>query len=160
MRKCANISLYMRRPLVIYDFATAPLWLSLYMRKIWFSFLSVQKETHRGESGFRSAIFRTWYSTPAPDYFIGVFACNRPRGTIERGAPCRLLKLRWMVTQRVQLKGVLPWLVHWACRAGTRDFCSALSALLGPVQNIFFLTVHYLNSFDPIAGSRAGSPFS
>jgi hypothetical protein len=24
MRKCANISLYMRRPLVIYDFATAP----------------------------------------------------------------------------------------------------------------------------------------
>ncbi len=25
MRKCENISLYMRRPLVIYDFATAPL---------------------------------------------------------------------------------------------------------------------------------------
>jgi hypothetical protein len=25
MRKCANISLFMRRPLVIYDFATAPL---------------------------------------------------------------------------------------------------------------------------------------
>jgi hypothetical protein len=25
MRKCANISSYMRRPLVIYDFATAPL---------------------------------------------------------------------------------------------------------------------------------------
>ncbi len=35
MRKCGNISLYMRRPLVIYDFATAPLWISLYMRKIW-----------------------------------------------------------------------------------------------------------------------------
>ncbi len=28
-------------PLVIYDFATAPLWISLHMRKIWFSFLSV-----------------------------------------------------------------------------------------------------------------------
>ncbi len=42
MRKCANISPYMRRPLVIYDFATAPFWISLYMRKIWFSFLSVQ----------------------------------------------------------------------------------------------------------------------
>ena len=40
MKKCANISPYMRRPLVIYDFATAPLWISLYMRKIWF-FLSV-----------------------------------------------------------------------------------------------------------------------
>jgi hypothetical protein len=25
LRKCANISPYMRRPLVIYDFATAPL---------------------------------------------------------------------------------------------------------------------------------------
>jgi hypothetical protein len=34
MRKCANISPYMGRPLVIYDFATAPLWISLYMRKI------------------------------------------------------------------------------------------------------------------------------
>ncbi len=32
--KCANISPYMRRPLVIYDFATAPFWISLYMRKI------------------------------------------------------------------------------------------------------------------------------
>ncbi len=31
----------MRRPLVIYDFATAPLWIPLIMRKIWFSFLSV-----------------------------------------------------------------------------------------------------------------------
>ncbi len=41
MRKWVNISLYMRRPLVIYDFATPPLWISLYMKKIWFSFLSV-----------------------------------------------------------------------------------------------------------------------
>jgi hypothetical protein len=44
MRKSANISPYMRRPIVIYDFATAPRWISLYMiymRKIWFSFLSV-----------------------------------------------------------------------------------------------------------------------
>ncbi len=37
MRKYFHI-LYMRRPLVIYDFATAPLWISLYTRKIWFSF--------------------------------------------------------------------------------------------------------------------------
>ncbi len=42
MRERANISPYMRRPLVIYDFATAPFWISLYMRKILFSFLSVQ----------------------------------------------------------------------------------------------------------------------
>jgi hypothetical protein len=31
----------MRRPFVIFDFATAPLWISLYMRKILFYFLSV-----------------------------------------------------------------------------------------------------------------------
>jgi hypothetical protein len=50
------------------------------------------------------------------------------------------------------MKGVLSWLVRWACRAATRDFCSSLAALVGLVQNIlFFLTVHYLNSFVPIA---------
>ncbi len=42
-----------------------------------------------------------------------------------------------MGTRRVQMKGVLPCLVSWACRAGTRDFCSPLAALVGPVQNIF-----------------------
>ena len=51
------------------------------------------------------------------------------------------------------------------CRAGTRDFCSALAALICPVQNICFLTAHFFNSFVPIApaswaGSRAGPPVS
>jgi hypothetical protein len=49
------------------------------------------------------------------------------------------------------MKEVLPWLVLWACHAGTRDFRSALAALVGPVQNIFFLAVHFFNSFVPIA---------
>jgi hypothetical protein len=39
-----------------------------------------------------------------------------------------------MDTQRAQMKGVLPWLVSWACRAGIRDFCSTLAALVAPVQ--------------------------
>ncbi len=43
MRKCANIQPYKRRPLVKYDFATTPFRISLYIRKIQFSFLSVQK---------------------------------------------------------------------------------------------------------------------
>ncbi len=30
------------------------------------------------------------------------------------------------------------------------DFCSALAALVGPVQNIFFLTLHYFHSFLPM----------
>ncbi len=47
MRKCANIQSYIRRPLVIYDFATAPFWISLYMREILFPFLSVQVRMRR-----------------------------------------------------------------------------------------------------------------
>ncbi len=34
-------------------------------------------------------------------------------------------------------------------------FGSALAALVGPVQNIFFLILHYFNSFVPI-GQQAG----
>jgi hypothetical protein len=34
------------------------------------------------------------------------------------------------------MKGVLPWLVRLARRAGTRDFCLALAAIVSPVQNI------------------------
>jgi hypothetical protein len=37
---------YMRRPLVIYDFTTAPIWISLYKRKMLFSFLSVCRLPH------------------------------------------------------------------------------------------------------------------
>ncbi len=33
-------------------------------------------------------------------------------------------KLRGMGTQRVQMKGILPWLVHLACRAISRNFSS------------------------------------
>ncbi len=35
--------------------------------------------------------------------------------------------------------------------AGTRDFCTVLAALVGPVQNMFCLAVYYFNSFVPIA---------
>jgi hypothetical protein len=70
---------------------------------------------------------------------------------LDRGGPCLLLKLRQMGTQRVQMKGVFPWLVRWTCRPSTRDLRPALAALVGTVQYIFFLTVHYFNSFVPIA---------
>jgi hypothetical protein len=49
------------------------------------------------------------------------------------------------------MKEVLSWLVRWPCRAGTRYFCFGLAALVGPVQNIFVLTVQYFNSFVPVA---------
>ncbi len=42
MEKYLRISSYVRKPFLKYDFAIAPLRISLYMRKIWFSFLSVR----------------------------------------------------------------------------------------------------------------------
>jgi hypothetical protein len=56
-----------------------------------------------------------------------------------------------MGTQKVQIKGVLPWLVRETPRIGTRDFCPALAALVSPVKTIFFLTVQYFHSRVPIA---------
>ncbi len=38
MEKYLRISSYIRKPFLIYDFATAPLWISLYVRKIFFPF--------------------------------------------------------------------------------------------------------------------------
>jgi hypothetical protein len=56
-----------------------------------------------------------------------------------------------MGTQRGQMKGVLPWLVRWARRAGKVDISPALAALISPVQNIIVLTVHFLTFLVPIA---------
>jgi hypothetical protein len=63
------------------------------------------------------------------------------------------------------MKGVFSWLVRWACRAGTRDFCSALAAIAGPDPNIFFprrTLFQFLCPNRPAswAGSRVGSPVS
>ncbi len=49
------------------------------------------------------------------------------------------------------MKVVLSWLVCWACRASTKDFCSALAALVGPVQNIFPYRTLFQFFFVPIA---------
>ncbi len=38
MGKYLRISSYIRKPFLIYDFATAPLWISLYMRKFFYIF--------------------------------------------------------------------------------------------------------------------------
>jgi hypothetical protein len=48
-----------------------------------------------------------------------------------------------MGIQEVQMKGVLPWLVHLSRRTGTIDSSPTFPALVSPVQNIFFLTVNY-----------------
>ncbi len=81
----------------------------------------------------------------------------------DKHRDCRLLKLRWMGTQSVQMKGVLPWLVCWARRAGTWDFFSPLEALVSPVQNSFFphrTLFQFMCPHRPTTwvGSRAGPP--
>ncbi len=43
--KYLRISSYIGNPFLIYDFSTAPFWISWHMRKIWFSFLSVRDRT-------------------------------------------------------------------------------------------------------------------
>jgi hypothetical protein len=48
------------------------------------------------------------------------------------------------------MPGVLPWWVRGACRAGTIDFCSALAALVGPIQ-FFFPPVHFFSLLVTIA---------
>ncbi len=66
----------------------------------------------------------------------------------------------------VQMKGVLPWLVRRALRAGTRDFFPALASLVSPVENIFFPHRTLFQFVYPMTqqpgwpGSRAEPPFS
>ncbi len=62
-----RISSYIRKPFLIYDFATAPIWISLYMRKIFFFFIRAwiwHKTVFSGNSaqfyhgnGVRRAVF-------------------------------------------------------------------------------------------------------
>ncbi len=48
--------------------------------------------------------------------------------------------------------GVLSWLVRWAYHSGTKIFCPALAALVGPVQNMLFLSPHTISlHLSPIA---------
>ncbi len=56
MVKYLRISSYIRKPFLLFDFATAPIWISLYRRKILFAFLSVWVQIH----SFCDIIFICW----------------------------------------------------------------------------------------------------
>jgi hypothetical protein len=58
-------------------------------------------------------------------------------------------------SQRAQIKVFIPYLSRFAVPIYIRDFCFALAALIGPVQNIAFLTVHNFYSF-VLMGHQAG----
>jgi hypothetical protein len=53
--------------------------------------------------------------------------------------------------RRNRVKEVLSWLFRWARRAATLDFCSALAALVSPVQDISYLTAPFFTFLIPIA---------
>jgi hypothetical protein len=60
MGKYLRVSSYMRKPFIIYDFATAPLWISLYMRKILFYFLSVLHQDFQMLWSYGISLCLTW----------------------------------------------------------------------------------------------------
>ncbi len=61
MGKYLHISSYIRKLFLIYDFSTAPLWISLYMRKIRLSFLSVYSVYRSPNKLWRSnSLFNLW----------------------------------------------------------------------------------------------------
>ncbi len=67
----------------------------------------------------------------------GVKGCTRdirPLLTVET-------KVNRGLKEYLQMKGFFPWLVRWAYRAGTRDFCYALSVLVGPVPYTILIPV-------------------
>jgi hypothetical protein len=60
------------------------------------------------------------------------------------------------------MKGVLPWLVRWACRASTRNFLSCLGCSIRPSSKYVFPHCPLFQFICPHrpaswAGSRAGS---
>ncbi len=125
-----------------------------------------------GEAAYRAA-WNVNKERDAGDYVLGWRELREHSHTMQRNnqgrtisGPCWLLKLRWMGTQRGQMKGILSWLVCWAGRADTRDFCSTLAALVGPVLTKYFFPhrtlFHFLCPHRPAswAGSRAGLSLS
>jgi hypothetical protein len=83
--------------------------------------------------------------------FVGSFWLFWPE-RLESGGPCWLLKLRWMGTRRVQMNGILTWLVGslgLSCRYKRFFFCLGCSSR--PSTKYFFTIVHFFNFFVPNA---------
>ncbi len=118
---------------------------------------------------FLKPLLLKYRSNGYPIYLIktchNMFDCWLLPERLEWGGPCWQLKLRWMGTQRLQIKGILPCLVRWTRRSGTRDFCPTLAALVSPAQNIFphrtlFQLIYGYPPPSNVACRRVGSPVS
>ncbi len=70
----------------------------------------------------------------------------------ETDGPCWRLKLRWMETQKVQIKGVLPWFSFVGLVVPVQETFVLPWLLWSDQYNKFFPpTVHYFNLCVPIA---------
>ncbi len=78
MTEYLRISSYIRKPFLIYDFATAPIWISLYMRKIFSPFLSMYIALLRPQTATFYNLRPCWltsllrFSMPSS---VTIFAC-------------------------------------------------------------------------------------
>ncbi len=113
MRKCTNISPYVRRPLVIYDFASDPFWISLYMRKILFLFYQCTRifsTTAFSDAWvhlvwlFQSIYFRFWNEVKAG---IPFFTMSRSSVRIEQPVQKVMVMHRGKFTNRVSQRTFL-----------------------------------------------------
>jgi hypothetical protein len=87
-------------------------------------------------------------------YFVADILYVVPRETRE-GWPLLTVETEVNGDSKSANEKGLPWLVHWACREGTRDFCSAVAALVRQYKIIFprrslfqFLCPHRPASWD------------
>jgi hypothetical protein len=77
---------------------------------------------------------------------------------LERDGLCWLLKLRQMETLGVHMKEVLPWLVPWARRARTIDFCPSLAT--SQPSTIYYFAHRTLFTVLVLIAQQPGSPVS
>ncbi len=94
MVKYLPISSYIRKPFLIYDFATAPLSITLYMRKIRFSFLTVHLHSARSSHKIYHTDFNhlcwslIWVRWPSPLPYILMILIPLRRRLSRNGSVC------------------------------------------------------------------------
>ncbi len=79
-------------------------------------------------------------------WYLLAYSCVQLRETRE-GWPLLTFEteVKWGLKE-YKMKGILPWLVHWSCRVGTRNFCPVLTVLVS-TKYFFRVIVFYFNSF-------------
>jgi hypothetical protein len=126
--KYLRISLYIRKPFLIYDFATASVWTSLYMRKIWFSFYQCGVQpTHSPTTLVANCVSVHVYRGEGRQFFAGKIP---PPGAVLRHGWV------WQLDWSIQ-----PFLCHndfTRTRLIMYFLCHCCPELIIPWTNVFF----------------------